>query len=283
MDTPLSPRAAAKDLARRAIPHSLRPQLRSWFNRLTWPLYAGGNVTCNCCGGHFRRFRSWNDEQNILWPMCPRCGSLGRQRVDWLFLTTRTDLLSGSKRVLHVAPEECFARSLARMQNLSYLSVDYDSTMAMQRMDITDIHYPGQSFDVVIANHVLVYVDDDRRALREIFRVLSSGGWALLQVPIDYSREHTLEDPSITDPRERHRVFGQYDHVRAYGRDYLGRLADAGFDVTVDEFVKQLAPAVIDELGLDAGETIYLCRKPSGSAPHPGQDRRDVPEPQQAG
>lgn len=153
----------------------------------------------------------------------------------------------------------------------------------MQRMDITDIHFAEQSFDVVICNHVLVYVEDDRRALQEIFRVLSEGGWALLQVPIDRSRDRTFEDPSITDPRERRRVFGQYDHVRVYGLDYLTRLADAGFAVTVDEFVKELAPAQIDALGLDVGETVYLCRKPRGPASDAPSDRVYACERRRAG
>lgn len=254
-------RATAKDLARRMAPHSWRPQLRSWYNRLTWPLYLGKSVTCNCCEGRFRRFRSWSDERNVLWPMCPRCGSLGRQRADWLFLTSRTDLLEGSKRVLHVAPEECFARSLELLPNIAYLSADYDSALAMERMDITNIDYPDESFDVVLCNHVLVYVAADMQAMREIFRVLRSGGWALLQVPIDLSRDTTFEDPSVTDPRERHRVFGQYDHVRIYGRDYLQRLEEAGFEVSVDDFVKELPASMIGELGLDTSETIYLGRK----------------------
>jgi len=257
-----SPRAAGKDLARRLLPQSWRPEIRRLYNKLTWPLYVGHAVECNCCGGGFRRFRSWSDEQGILWPMCPRCGSLGRMRVDWLFLNSRTDLLQSPKRLLHVAPEVCIGRHLERLPNISYLSADYASALAMEQMDITDIHYPDDSFDVILCNHVLVYVNDDRQAIREIFRVLSSGGWALLQVPIDISRETTFEDPSVTDPRERHRIFGQYDHVRIYGRDYLQRLKEAGFEVSVDEFVKELPASTIERLGLDTSETIYLCRKP---------------------
>jgi SAM-dependent methyltransferase len=183
-------------------------------------------------------------------------------RVDWLFLNSRIDLLERPKRLLHVAPEVCIGRHLERLPNISYLSADYASALAMEQMDITDIRYPDASFDVVLCNHVLVYIYDDRQAIREIFRVLSSGGWALLQVPIDFSRETTFEDPSVTDPRERHHVFGQYDHVRIYGRDYLQRLGEAGFDVSMDEFVKELPASTIERLGLDTAETIYLCRKP---------------------
>jgi ubiquinone/menaquinone biosynthesis C-methylase UbiE len=132
----------------------------------------------------------------------------------------------------------------------------------MERMDITNIDYPDDSFDVVLCNHVLVYVEDDMRAMREIFRVLRSGGWALLQVPIDVDRERTFEDASVTDSRERHRVFGQYDHVRVYGRDYVPRLEQAGFDVSVDDFVTTLPASTIARNGLDTSEIVYLARKP---------------------
>jgi SAM-dependent methyltransferase len=194
--------------------------------------------------------------------MCPRCGSLGRQRVDWLYLTDRAELLHARGRLLHVAPESCFARTLQRLPNISYLSADYDSAAAMEQMDITAIPYPDESFDIVICNHVLEHVSDDRRAMREIFRVLSPGGWAMLQAPVDVGRESTFEDPRITDPRERRRAFGQYDHVRAFGRDYPERLASQGFEVTVDEFAKDLSPQMVEELALDVGEAIYVCRKP---------------------
>jgi SAM-dependent methyltransferase len=183
-------------------------------------------------------------------------------RVDWLFLTRHTDLLQGSKRLLHVAPEGCFRRRLEELPNISYLSADYDSALAMERMDIMEIGHADDSFDAVLCNHVLEHVADDQRAMREILRVLRSGGWALLQVPLDSSREETFEDPTVTDPSDRQRIFGQYDHVRIYGRDYPRRLAGAGFEVSVDDFAKRLPTAMIDEYGLDANETIYLCRKP---------------------
>jgi SAM-dependent methyltransferase len=187
-------------------------------------------------------------------------------RVDWLYLTDRTDLLDGPKRVLHVAPEECIGRQLKRLPNISYLSADYDSTQAMERMDITDIGHPDGTFDVVICNHVLVYIEDDLKAMREIHRILCEGGWALLQVPIDWDREETFEDPAITDPRARHRVFGQYDHVRIYGRDYQRRLEGAGFEVSRDDFVRKLPASRVRELGLDTTETMLLCSKRSLSA-----------------
>lgn len=193
--------------------------------------------------------------------MCPRCGSLGRQRVDWLYLSERTDLLRARVRLLHVAPERCFGHRLQALPNIAYLSADYDSATAMEQMDITSIRYPDESFDVIICNHVLEHVSDDLRAMSEIRRVLRPGGWAMLQVPIDHDREETFEDPTITDPKERRRIFGQYDHARVFGRDYERRLASQGFEVTANEFVKELPAQTVNELQLDLDETIYIATK----------------------
>jgi ubiquinone/menaquinone biosynthesis C-methylase UbiE len=145
---------------------------------------------------------------------------------------------------------------------VTYLSVDYDSKLAMQQMDITDIRDRDASFDAVICNHVLEHVDDDRVALRELFRVLRPGGWALLQTPVDAALAVTAEDPTVTDPRERERRFGQRDHHRRYGADYVSRLTQAGFDVTPEAYAASLPEAVQTEYGLDLDEMIYLCRKP---------------------
>ena len=163
--------------------------------------------------------------------------------------------------MLHVAPESCFRHALRALPNISYLSADYDSATAMERMDITAIGHPDESFDVVICNHVLEHVSDDRRAMRELLRILRPGGWAMLQVPLDPSREATLEDPRIVDPRERRRAFGQYDHVRLYGRDYPERLRSQGFKVAPDRFVEELPRQTVEELGLDVEETIYVARR----------------------
>jgi len=250
-----------KRALREVVPHSRRAGIRRLYNRVTWRLYVGRRVACNCCGGRFWRFQSWTDASGESRQMCPRCGSLGRHRTDWLFLTKHPELLAGPKRLLHVAPEDCLERCLRRIPTISYLSADYDARTAMERMDITDIRYPDGSFDAIICNHVLEHVTDDMRALRELFRVLRHQGWALLQAPIDETRAKTFEDPSVTDPRERERIFGQYDHVRIYGRDYAERLSEVGFSVARDDFIRSVAQDVIDRYGLDQRESVYLVRK----------------------
>jgi SAM-dependent methyltransferase len=253
-------------MARAIVPHSRRAQLRRLYNHVAWPLYLGRRFACNCCGGRFRRFQSWTNAAGVSQPMCPRCGSLGRHRTEWFYLSQHPDLLSGPKRVLHVAPEESLERCLRRLPGVDYLSADFDAKTAMEHMDITDIQHPDSSFDVIICNHVLEHVADDRRALSELFRVLSDDGWALLQAPIDDDREATLEDTSITGPADRERVFGQYDHVRVYGRDYVGRLEAAGFVVSVDDVVRGVPEQQVELYQLEP-ELIHLGRKLSGSRP----------------
>ena len=182
-------------------------------------------------------------------------------RVDWLYLTGRTDLLEESKRILHVAPEVCIARRLESLPNISYVSADYASALAMERMDVTDIAYPDESFDVILCNHVLNCVPADRQAMSEIFRVLCRGGWALLQVGIDPTRDATLERAKVSEPRSGRLGLRQDETVRIYALDYSERLREAGFEVSLDDFVKELPATTIDRLGLDVSETIYLCRK----------------------
>ncbi len=125
----------------------------------------------------------------------------------------------------------------------------------------------------MVCNHVLEHVSDDRKAMREFFRILRPGGWALLQSPVDHRRPDTFEDPTVTDPRERKRVFGQYDHVRIYGRDYVRRLEETGFSVTLDTFVRELPESEVRRLGLDRDEEIYFCRK-AGTASPPAAEPR---------
>src|SRR5204863_5015044 len=164
--------------------------------------------------------------------LCVHCNSLERHRFAWLYFGEMTNLFDGQdKRVLHVAPEACFEPRLKSRLGTNYLTADLLNPHAMVRMDITNIQYPDNHFDAVYCSHVLEHVPDDKKAIREFHRILRPDGWAILLVPITADR--TIEDPSITDARERLRVFGQEDHVRRYGPDYVERLREVGFTVKV--------------------------------------------------
>jgi hypothetical protein len=218
----------------------------------------GDAVECPCCGGRFREFMPGRDPNN---PICPRCGAQARHRALWLYLHERTHLFEKEGlRVLHFAPERALGRRLASAPGIRYLSADLEDPVAMEHFDITDIPHPDGSFDAILCIHVLEHVEDDRKAMRELCRVLAPDGFAIVLVPLDLDRAETYEDPGITDPAERERAFWQSDHLRLYGRDFPERLREAGFDVTVDQWVRGLDPATIHRHGLFPREDMYVCK-----------------------
>jgi hypothetical protein len=243
-----------------ALPEPAKRPLR-WLRALARRLAHAGNARhCPICGCSSRKFLTAGvvPRQDAR---CPHCGSLERHRLLWLFLNARTDLFDGRrKRVLHVAPETCLELALARRLGDGYLTADLLDPKAMVRMDITDIRYPDGHFDVIYCSHVLEHVPDDRKAMREFHRVLRDDGWAALMVPLRDGETH--EDPSITDPEERTRAFGQPDHVRSYGRDFPDRLVAAGFRVESIGAAEIASAAEATRMGLNgASGEIFLCRK----------------------
>ncbi len=182
--------------------------------------------------------------------LCPNCGSLERHRLLLSYLRARTPLFDGQpRRMLHVAPEICLETIFASACGPGYLSADLNNTAAMERMDITDIHHADDSFDVICCSHVLEHIPDDRKAMREMCRVLRPSGFAILNVPVMPIAE-TFEDPAIVEPADRQRVYGHFDHARNYGRDYPDRLVESGFDVTVIRAPDLLDAAEIVRCGL---------------------------------
>jgi len=213
---------------------------------------------CPVCGNGQDRFMPF---ETIPEETCFYCQSFTRHRLLWLFLQQRTNLFDGNpKKLLHIAPEPLFTQLLKNTPGIDYLSGDFAPGRAMVQMDLTQINYDANSFDVILCCHVLEHITEDRRAMAEMFRVLRPGGWAILQVPMTGDAT-TKEDPTITSPEARLKAYGQWDHVRYYGRDYADRLREAGFEVDIDRFASELPPRIIERLGLDITEDIYVCRK----------------------
>ena len=148
-----------------------------------------------------------------------------------------------------------------KQQNLDYTTADLNSPWADVKMDVHNIPFDDESFDVIMCNHVLEHVEDDKKVMNEFYRVMKKNGWGIFQVPIDMNREETFDDPSITDPREREKHFWQADHVRLYGKDYGKKLQEAGFDVIEDNFIDQIGEKLVNRYALPKGEIIYLCKK----------------------
>lgn len=209
------------------------------FSFLIRPFYIGNKVECPVCGKHFRKFLPYGYGEAMDNRMCPKCLSLERHRLIWLYLKRRSNFFEAPLKVLHFAPEQPFLKRFKALKNLDYTTADLDSPIADLHLDVTNIDQPDNTYDVVICNHVLEHVNDVNKAFSEIKRILKPGGWAILMVPINPNVD-TWEDPTITDPEERKRCFGQYDHVRQFGRDYAQVLENAGFTVDADRLYYDL-------------------------------------------
>lgn len=207
---------------------TLRQKLRSLY--LKFPK----NVQCNICGWSGRHLASddWHPHS-----VCWKCRSQVRHRLMVETLTridglTFKDLVDG-KRVLHFSPEHQ-TTPLIQPRASSYRTADFMRDDVDENLDLTNM--PGiadGSVDLLIAADVLEHVPDHIQGMREIYRVLAPGGWALLTVPQQDNLDKTWGDPSVTDPEERLRKFGQRDHVRIFGNDMPDLLKSVGFEVRV--------------------------------------------------
>ncbi len=193
--------------------------------------------------------------------MCPRCLTLERHRVLWLYLKERTDFFIAPRKMLHIAPEQPFLGRLRKMSHIELTTADLFSPLADVRCDIMDMPFGDASFDMVFCNHVLEHVEDDRKAMAELYRVLRPGGFAILQVPVDYSRETTLEDPDITTEQDRAKHYWQKDHVRLYGLDYPSKLEAIGFKAQRIDMADEVGDALRDRYRLGFGDRVYRAEK----------------------
>ena len=276
----MSPVSAASADKGRAL--SALASIRDWL-RDAWSFTVRGyRYQCPFCRTYARAFRPFGRDLPILREkevvggglrpdaQCPGCGSLDRERLLLLFLRHRTDLFATARRrVLHLAPEPQLTHALQSHGHLDVVTADLGMQDVMITLDVTALPFSDEVFDTILCNHVLEHVPDDRQALRELHRAMKPGGWAILQVPISLALDRTYEDFSITDPEAREAIFGQFDHVRLYARDYRARLAAAGFDVAVFDWTVE--PGSIrnrrNRSGLNRKEAVFLAARPTLPGP----------------
>lgn len=231
------------------------------FRGVSRLIYAGNNVECPVCNKKYRKFLPYGYSNVRAGALCPGCLSLERHRLMWLYLNEKTNFFSDKLKVLHIAPEQCFLKRFRKQKNLTYHTADLVSPLADFKCDVQNMPFTDNEYDVIICNHVLEHVPDDKVAMREILRVLKPGGYSILQVPLDFSRDQTFEDNSITNKDERTKIFGQYDHVRIHGTDYPERIKSAGFIIDEDNFNDTLDKATKDKYSINIDEFMFSYKK----------------------
>lgn len=243
---------------------------RPWlikFSYLVRPLIAlslrGDKFTDPIDGNSFRKFLPYGYGQQRENALSPSTLSLERHRLMWLFLRDETNFFTSKNtlKTLHIAPEQCFLGLFRKQKNLDYVTSDLESPIADVKADICNLPFKDNEFDVVFCNHVLEHISNDEKAMQELYRVLKKGGFGIFQIPQDLTREFTFEDNSITDKKERAKIFGQYDHVRVYGRDYFDKLRSIGFQVDEIDYTKKIVPEKIERFCLMPGEILPVCYK----------------------
>jgi len=243
---------------------------RPWLIKVSYlvrPIIAfslkGDKFTDPIDGKNFRKFLPYGYGKQRENALSPSTLSLERHRLMWLFLRDKTTFFTSNKKLktLHIAPEQCFLDIFRKQENLEYTTSDLESPIADVKADICDLPFKDNSFDVVFCNHVLEHIADDEKAMQELFRVMKKGGFGIFQIPQDIARETTFEDNSITDKKERAKIFGQYDHVRIYGRDYFDKLRSIGFKVDEIDYTQKISREKLERFCLMKNEILPVCYK----------------------
>ena len=226
-------------------------------------LLKGNRFTDPIDGKSFRIFLPYGygkQRNNVL---SPSTLSLERHRLLWLYLKNETSFFTETekKNVLHFAPEQAFYKLFRNQKNIAYTTTDLLSPLADVKADICNLPFEDNAYDYIFCNHVLEHIPDDTKAMNELFRVLKPNGMAILQIPQDLKRASTFSDDTITNQKERAAIFGQYDHVRIYGRDYFDKLRSIGFKVVEEDYTAKIAPELVEKYCLAKGEIIPICFK----------------------
>lgn len=242
------------------FPRSWLINLSIWFRPIIKWYFKGTCYIDPIDGSSYRKFLPYgyvNLRSNAL---CPGTLSLERHRLLWLYLERETPFFKQPLKVLHLAPEHAFYKKFITFLHWDYTTADLYSPIASIKADICKLPFKENSYDLVLCNHVLEHVQDDKKAISELYRVLKKGGTLIAQVPLDINRKRTLEDNSITNRKERTKIFGQYDHVRIYGKDFFEFLNQAGFNSKAILYSKNLSNEEIKKYNI-LEEIIPVAKK----------------------
>ena len=246
------------------IPRPALQRVAGWAVPVLGLFYAGKGRKCPICGCEKRKFLPYGYGKVREDALCPKCLSLERHRLLWFYLMNNCgDRIKALPTILHIAPEVCLMNQFKRIYKsapFSYITADLESPLADMHFDVQSIPMEDNNVDIIICNHILEHVESDSKALSEMYRIMRPGGMGIMLAPIDYSRQTTFEDDTITDPKQRAELFGQYDHRRVYGRDYLKRLSATGFEAEEIDYAAEFSDydRTLYSFGCDK---LYIVRK----------------------
>lgn len=219
----------------RTIPRTTLIKVSLQLNSLTDLFFSGKKFYDPIINKHYKYFLPYGRSKATFRKnaLSPGSLSLERHRLMWLILQRHTNFFQSekSKSVLHVAPEQCFYKKFKSLTHLDYITADLESPIADVKMDLHEIPFEDNHFDVIFCNHVLEHVANDIQCMSELYRVMKIGGWGIFQVPINTNNAHTLEEEFINTPSLREKYYFQKDHMRLYGMDYPERMRSVGFEV----------------------------------------------------
>ena len=224
-------------------------------------IFRGKKYTDPIDDSNYSKFLSYGYKTVRKNALCPGTLSLERHRLLWLYLDRETNFLSSNLKVIHVAPEQVFYKKFKKLKNWEYFTFDLNSPIADIKGDLISTNFKDEYFDLIICNHVLEHIEDDKSALDEMYRILKYNGISILQVPINVKRENTFEDLSIKSKIQREKYFGQYDHVREYGLDFKDRVEQAGFKVEMINYSKKISQDLVIKYGLMKDDLIPIGKK----------------------
>ena len=224
-------------------------------------IFHGKKYTDPIDDSNYSKFLSYGYKTVRKNALCPGTLSLERHRLLWLYLDKETDFLNSNLKVLHVAPEQVFYKKFKKLKNWEYFTFDLNSPIADIKGDLISTNFKDEYFDLIICNHVLEHIEDDKSALDEMYRILKYNGISILQVPINVKRENTFEDLSIKSKIQREKYFGQYDHVREYGLDFKDRVEQAGFEVEMINYSTKISQDLVIKYGLMKDDLIPIGKK----------------------